>query len=98
MGPGGPGLAITKTRVPHLLDSLIVANRGPASFAGGVSFGGHSREGAGCRVPHISILRCGHRAKHDRTPYRTSRRDKTTGVTEEKAGDNSVMFLSEQQL
>src|SRR5437016_12685773 len=21
------------------------------------------------RVPHISILRCGHRAKHDRTPH-----------------------------
>ena len=24
---------------------------------------------AGCRVPHISILRCGHRAKHDRLRY-----------------------------
>jgi hypothetical protein len=32
--------------VPHLRDSLIVANRGPRQLAGGVSFGGHSRESA----------------------------------------------------
>src|SRR5258708_39628349 len=40
---GVPGLTPLQIRVPHLRDRLIVANRGPRQLAGGVSFGGHSR-------------------------------------------------------
>ncbi len=35
-----PGSNPQQIRVPHLRDSLIVANRGPRQLAGGVSFGG----------------------------------------------------------
>ena len=36
---------LKRNRVPHVRDSLIVANGGPRQLAGGVSFRGHSRYG-----------------------------------------------------